>query len=81
MRSDELEDFVEILRDEQHRRAAVALLHDLRADVGDGREVEAEAGIGDDQHVDVAGELARQHRALHVAAGEVADRRVSARAS
>ncbi len=72
----EFEDFVEVLGDEQHRRAAVALLHDLGADVGDGGEVEAEAGIGDDQHVDVAGEFAREHRALHVAAGEVADRRL-----
>ena len=37
-------------------------------------EVEAEAGVGDDQHVDVAGQLARQHGALHVAARQVADR-------
>ena len=33
-------------------------------------------GIGGDQHVDLAAELARQHRALDVAAGEVADRRI-----
>jgi hypothetical protein len=39
-------------------------------------EVEPEAGVGDDQHVDVAGELAREHRPLHVAARQRLDRRV-----
>ena len=37
------------------------------------REIEAEAGIGGDQDGDVAGQLARQHRALDVAAGKLAD--------
>jgi hypothetical protein len=32
-------------------------------------EVEAEAGVGGDQHLDVAAEFARRHGALHVAAG------------
>ena len=77
----ELEDLVEVLRHQQHGGAAVALLHDLRADLGDRGEVEPEAGVGDDQHVDVAGELARQHGALHVAAREGRDRRSRARAS
>ena len=72
----ELQDFVEVLGDQQHRGAAVALFDDLGANIGDGGEIEAEAGIGDDQHVDGAGEFAGEHRALHVAAGEVADRRV-----
>ena len=43
-----------------------------RADLGHGGEVEAEARVGDDQHVDVAGQFARQHRALHVAARQAA---------
>ena len=77
----EFEHFVEILGDQQHRGAAVALLDDLRANVGDGREIEAEAGIGDDQHVDVFREFAREHRALDIAAGEIADRRLGRAAS
>ena len=78
MRSDELQDLVEVLADQQHGGAAVARLHDAGADLGDGREVEAEAGIGDDQQVALARELARQHGALHVAAGQALDGGVGA---
>ena len=55
----ELEDFVEILGDEEDRGATVALLHDLRPDLGDRGEVEAEAGVGDDQHVDRTADSSR----------------------
>jgi hypothetical protein len=41
----QFEDLVEILADQQHRRAAVALFHDLAADFGDRGEVEPEAGL------------------------------------
>jgi hypothetical protein len=34
----------------------------------DRRKVQAEHRVGRDQHIDVAGQLARQHGALHVAA-------------
>ena len=37
-------------------------------------EIQAEAGIGRDQHFDIAAELARQHGALHIAAGQRRDR-------
>ena len=67
----QLEDFVEVFGDEQHGGAAIARLHDARADLGDRLEIEAEAGIGDDQHLHVLAQFAGQHRALDVAAGQV----------
>ena len=72
----ELEQLVEVLADEEHRGAAVARRHDLGMNLRDGGEVEAEAGIGGDHHVDLAAELAGEHGALDVAARKVADRRV-----
>ena len=72
----QLQDLVEVLADQQHRRAGVAGRHDPGADLGDGGEVEAEAGIGHDEEVDRVGELARQHGPLHVAAGQRGDRRL-----
>jgi hypothetical protein len=39
-------------------------------------EIEAEAGIGGDQHFDVAAEFPRQYRPLQVAARECRDWRV-----
>src|ERR1700722_12768973 len=66
-----LQNLVKVFRYEQHRGAAVALFHDLRADFRNRRKIETKAGIGDDEDVDVAGELARQNGALHVAAGEI----------
>ncbi len=71
----EFEGFVEVFGDQQDGGAAVSGVHDLRADVGDGGEVEAEAGILCDEDVDGAGEFAGQDGTLHVAAGEVADGR------
>ena len=47
----QLQDLVEVLAHQQHGGTAVAGLHDAGADLGDGREVEAEAGIGHDQQV------------------------------
>ena len=41
------------------------------ADLGDGAEVEAETRVRRDQDGDLAGELAREHGALHVAAREL----------
>jgi hypothetical protein len=40
----------------------------------DRRQIEPEAGIGGDHDVDLAAELALQHCAPNVAAGELADR-------
>ena len=74
----QLQQLVEILADQQHGGAAVARLHDLGMDLGHRREIEPEAGIGGDQHLDVAAEFARQHGALHVAARQRRDRRVRA---
>src|SRR5216117_916732 len=51
----QLEQLVEILADEENRRAAVAGPHHLRADLRDGRDVETETGVGSDQHFNVAG--------------------------
>ena len=42
----------------------------------DGGEVEPEARISRDHHVDLAAELTRQHGALDVAAGEITDGRI-----
>ena len=66
----QLEQLVEILAHQQHGGAAIARRHDLRVDVGDRREVEAEHRIGGDQHIDLARQLARQHGALDIAARE-----------
>ena len=72
----EFEQFVKVFADQQHRGAAIARGHDLGVDLRHRREVEAETRIGGDQHFDVAAELARQHRALNVAAGQCRDRRI-----
>src|SRR5947208_16763448 len=45
-------------------------------DLGDRGEIEPEAGIGSDQHLDLAAELPRQYRALHIAARECRDWRI-----
>ena len=42
----ELEDLVEVLADQEHGRAGIACRDDARADLGDGGEIEPEAGIG-----------------------------------
>ena len=64
----QFQQFVEVLADQQHRGAAIAGGHDLGVDLRDRGEIEPEAGIGGDQHLDLAAELPRQHRALHVTA-------------
>jgi hypothetical protein len=51
----ELKNFIKVFRDQKHCGAAVALLHDLRTDFHHLGEVEPEARIGHDQHIDVAG--------------------------
>ena len=71
----ELEQLVEVLAHQQHGGTAVARRHDLAADHGHGGEIQAEAGIGGDEDIDLAAELARQHDALHIAARELADGR------
>ena len=77
----EREDFVEVGADEQHGRAGVARAHDARANLGHRGEIQAETRVGDDQQLHLAGQLARQHGALHVAAREVADALVRPTAS
>ena len=51
----QIEHFIEVLGQQQHGRALVALLHDLRPDFDDRGEIEPEAWIGDNEHIDVAG--------------------------
>ncbi len=70
-----LEDFIQVFADQQNRRPAIAGLDDLGANLRRRREIQTEAGVGGDQHLDLLGQFTRQHRALHVAAGKVADRR------
>ena len=72
----EFEKLVEVLADQQHRGAAVARCHDLGMDLRHRREIEAEARIGGDQDIDLAGKLPCQDGALDVAAGELSDWRV-----
>ena len=72
-----LEQLVEVLADQQDGGATVANRHDLGVDLRDGGEVEAEAGIGRDHDGDLTAELPRQHRALDIAARELADRRIA----
>ena len=64
----EFEEFVEILGDEQYRGAGVADAQDLVPDLGDGREIEPEAGIAGHQQTDLAFEFAGQDQPLHVTA-------------
>ena len=63
----EFEDLVEVLGNKQHGRTLIPLVHELGANVCGRREVQAEAGVGRDEHANVAGEFARQDCALHVA--------------
>ena len=63
----QFEEFVEVLADQKHGGAAVTRRHDLGMDLGDRGEIEPEAGIGGDQHLDLAAEFARQHRAFPAA--------------
>ena len=64
----QFQQFVEILADQQYRGAAIAGGHDLGMDLGHRGEIEPEAGIGGDQHLDLATEFPRQYRTLYVAA-------------
>ena len=68
-----LENLIQVLGDEKHSRSAVACLHNLRANFGDGREVETKTRIGGDQNFDPFTELPCQHGPLDVASREVAD--------
>src|SRR5262245_25560446 len=72
----ELQKLIAVRAYQWHAAAPVAHRADLGVDLRDRREVEPEAGIGRDHHIDLAAELARQHGALHVAAGELTYRRV-----
>src|SRR6516164_9697764 len=65
----QFEQFVEILRHQQHGGAGVARLHDSRADIGDRPKIQAEAGVGDNKHVDRACQLARQYGAQALRSG------------
>ena len=64
----QFQEFVEVLADQKHGGATVAGGHDLGMDLRDRGEIKPEAGIGGDLHLDLAAELPRQHRALHVTA-------------
>ena len=59
---------VQVFADQQHGTAAVAHVHQALVDFGHGRKVEAEHRVGDDHHVGIVAQLARQHGALHIAA-------------
>src|ERR1700722_8950931 len=51
----------------------------LRCSMICARMSETEARIGDDEHVHVAGQLAREYGALHIAAREIANGRLRRR--
>ena len=72
----QFQQFVEILADQQHCGATVAGRHDLGMDLRDRREIEPEAGIGGDQHLNFAAELPCQYCTLHVAARHCRNRGV-----
>ena len=72
----QFEQFVKIFADQQLSGAANASRHDLRVNLRDRGEIEPEAGIGGDQHFDVAAEFPRQYRPLYAAARECRDWRV-----
>ena len=73
------EQLVEVLADQQHGRAARCARRRIAVvDLGDGGEVEAEEGLAAMSTDDLLGQLAREHRALDVAARQRADRRVGA---
>src|SRR5262249_13760382 len=65
-----LENFIQVFRYEQHGGAAIARLHDLRADFRHGLEIEAETRIGSYQDFNIFAELAGEDGALNIAAGE-----------
>ena len=67
------EDLVELGRDQHHGRPAVALGDDPAVDELDGAHVDAAGGLGGDEHLQVAGELAGHDDLLLVAARQRAD--------
>src|SRR5262249_7675222 len=67
---------VEILADEKDGGTAIAYSHDFSMNLSHGRKVKPETRVGRDHNVHLAAELAGEHRALDIAAGEFADRRV-----
>ena len=66
----ERQDLVEFGRDEQDRGSPVAEFDDLLVDELDRPDVEAAGRLGDDEHLDVAGQLAGDDHLLLVAARE-----------
>src|SRR5919204_3398447 len=75
----ERQDLLQVGGDQQHRQALVAGGHQLLPDELGGADVEAPGRVGGDQQLGAAGELARQHQLLLVAAGEGVGRRGDAR--
>ena len=73
-----MQQLVQVFTDHQHCRAAVARRHQPRMHFGHGREVQAENRVADQQHLGRVRQLARQHRALHVAARQRSDGRAFA---
>ena len=67
-------DLVQLGRDEQHRRARVALGDELAVDELDGADIHAARGLRGEQHARLAADLARDDDLLLVAAGERAAR-------
>ncbi len=72
----DLEDLVEIVADKQNCGTAVRRRDDLRVDLGDRLEVEAEARIGNYDETGSPGQLAGEDGALDIAAGERGDRSI-----
>ncbi len=64
----QVQQFVQIFADQQHRRAAVARGHQAAVDFGHRGEVQAEHRVADQQQVSLFGQFASEHRALHIAA-------------
>ena len=77
----QLEDLVELRRDEQDGRPGVALGDGLLVDELDAADVEAASRLVEDEQAQVAAELARDDDLLLVAAGQRRRLRVGRRAS
>src|SRR5581483_5880120 len=77
----EREDLVELERDEQDRATLFAFLDEPPVEELDGADVEAAGGLGGDQHLRVARDLARRDHLLLIAARERARARERAAAA
>lgn len=64
----QFEELIQILADQKHRGPAIARAHDLLAYLAGGGDVQAKAGIGRDEHLDLVRQFPGKHQPLHVTA-------------